>query len=928
MRKINIVHICLFLFATVTAFPGDTIFFNDFENDTAWIPRAGIVTKVVSNPDSGKVMRVTGKQETGWNYAYGKQFTLQAGQKYRFTSWISIDSVLPLFAPYFKVEYTKDGSGIGRVSSSKYVIINGGWQKLFLEFECIAEANGGLIAFEKGTNTPVYMDAIVDNVFLLEIDDFTPHPYHFDTIPAPLDSLSSQHPRLYLTAEKFADLNLKISSEPYTTLLSEMLSIADNGVNNGPPTYTTTGSNNEQLWQRPVGNMMPHLAMAYRLTDDQKYLTAAKQFMLVSAGYPTWGLEKIDGTDLAAGHQLYGMALAYDWLFHDLDSNTLDSVRGCLLSRGEFMFQKLVNKEIWWHDSYLQNHQWVNMAGLSAAGLALFGDSSDVDGWILLPLEKFKTTMAALGPDGASHEGIPYWSYGLENLLKFMDLARDLLEEDLYGGNKWFMNTHLFRLYGMLPQAYAKKSSSLMTFADGPRYDWYGPDYMLRRLAAEYKNGCAQWLGDKLDNEDYCGGSARFLNLIWVDPSVPPVPPDNLPILKHFNDMDIVYMRSGWHGRESLFAFKCGPHIGHHAIKNFTYDPGGGHVHPDAGAFQLFAHGDRLIVDDGYTLKTTAYQNTALINGVGQEGEGNAWFSGDLLCQQSRGARILRVDTTKKYDYIIGDVTPAYKKEAGLKEFLRHVLFIRPDCWVIADEFKTDTASLFESYLHADFPFEQVDTNTCKVEGDSGALFITSIEPYNGALQTWKQKIVGTGGEEMDSIPALKIYNKTKNSNTMFITMLEAYPANESPVVTCVVQENAGGKYISFQSPDTSYTFRLDPDRIDRAAPLFVDTTITPIKEKSLFNLNDNADIHAQIIGGKSVRFSVNLPEDGEFAITVCNAQGRRLFHYRKQHAAEGCHSVRWRAQSYNQPAMGCGVYFVRLKYYNSLLVKKLVVFR
>ena len=40
--------------------------------------------------------------------------------------------------------------------------------------------------------------------------------------------------------------------------------------------------------------------------------------------------------------------------------------------------------------------------------------------------------MAALGPDGASHEGVGYWEYGVEYLLKFMHLARQLLGVDLY----------------------------------------------------------------------------------------------------------------------------------------------------------------------------------------------------------------------------------------------------------------------------------------------------------------------------------------------------------------------------------------------------------------------------------------------------------------------------------------------------------------
>ena len=66
--------------------------------------------------------------------------------------------------------------------------------------------------------------------------------------------------------------------------------------------------------------------------------------------------------------------------------------------------------------------------------------------WIGLPLDKFQRTMAALGPDGASHEGMGYWEYGAEYMLKFMDLARARLDVDLYT-NQWWRNTARYAQY-------------------------------------------------------------------------------------------------------------------------------------------------------------------------------------------------------------------------------------------------------------------------------------------------------------------------------------------------------------------------------------------------------------------------------------------------------------------------------------------------
>jgi hypothetical protein len=82
--------------------------------------------------------------------------------------------------------------------------------------------------------------------------------------------------------------------------------------------------------------------------------------------------------------------------------------------------------------------------------------------------------------------------------------------------------------------------------------------------------------------------------------------------LRHFEDLGIVSARSDWSGDESLLVFKCGPFLGHKAVGEFSFDPGGGHVHPDANHFVLFGAGEWLIRDDGYHAKWTGQHNTLL----------------------------------------------------------------------------------------------------------------------------------------------------------------------------------------------------------------------------------------------------------------------------------------------------------------------------
>ena len=330
--------------------------------------------------------------------------------------------------------------------------------------------------------------------------------------------------------------------------------------------------------------------------------------------------------DLATGHQLFGLGLVYDWCYADLGEEARRTIRDTLVKRTSAMFEAAAAGKAWWGRSYLQNHLWVNISGMVVAGLALFDEAEGASGWIGLPLDKFQRTMAALGSDGASHEGVGYWEYGAEYMLKFMDLARSRLGVNLYT-NAWWGNTASYAQYLNLPRHAWRRNNCIVDIADCPRSHWYGPDYILRALAREFRDGHAQWLAQQADEAGVASAGAPWLNLLWFDPSLPVKAPSSLPTLRHFDDMDLVSARTDWSGEESLVVFRCGPCLGHKAVEEFAYDPGSGHVHPDANHFVLFGAGEWLIRDDGYRAKWTGQHNTLLVDGRGQMGEGKQWLT-------------------------------------------------------------------------------------------------------------------------------------------------------------------------------------------------------------------------------------------------------------------------------------------------------------
>jgi hypothetical protein len=489
-----------------------------------WQPRADSITiERLANeaqPDGGASLHVWGKIDSGWNYIASDRSPVTPGTLYRLSARLRVDHLGPgTPSPYLKCEFVPDRSGrpLVQVYTEPY---DGSrprrWQELTGEFRVPDGARSCWLALEKGTSAPTEIDARLGAVRLELIPHLTAlERYRLKPLPASLKAVRGIHPRLYLNDRRIGEMRAAIKGS-HASIWSKVRTQADRAVRHGPPFYVKNDGHigDEQLWQREVGNTLPLLALAYTLSGEKTYLDAAQRWSLASCGYPTWGLGRIDGMDLATGHQLYGLALVYDWCYHDLDDAARGTIRRTLVERASAMYQAAATGAVWWRRSYLQNHLWVDTTGLAAAGFALFDEVDEASGWIGLPIEVFRRSMAALGPDGASHEGVGYWKYGVEYLLKFMELSVTLLGTDL-SQNDWWRNTARYTLYLTLPRAAWTRSRCVVDLADCPRGHWYGPDSLLRRLAHLTRDGHPQWLAAETDAAGVASPEAAWLNLLW-----------------------------------------------------------------------------------------------------------------------------------------------------------------------------------------------------------------------------------------------------------------------------------------------------------------------------------------------------------------------------------------------------------------------------
>jgi len=447
---------------------------------------------------------------------------------------------------------------------------------------------------------------------------------------------------------------------------------------------------------RYQGDLIPDLSFAWLMTGDRDTLNLARKQLLKLTDKSQWASDE-SLAYLVPSHFLFGIAIGYDWLYPELTEAERHRVEAFLGEQAEELSRSATNGRIWWRNQYFQNHSYSNTCGLAFAAAAL----SDVDPraktWRAYSDTFFARVFSLMPTDGGSLEGYAYAGYGGEYLIKYALLAREVLGKD-YTQTPWMKHFASYLVQGLLPARNADEWA--MTYGDAPRRGWTSTAQHLFVLARLNRDPAAQWMAKTtLALEPKGLGSHGWMMMIYYDPTVPTADPASLPTFQAFREIGQTMMRSSWTDPEAmLVGFKCGPFMGMTVSPKAVFDYGTGHAATDAGSFQIFADREFWAIHPLYPgYKLTVDYNTVLFKGVGQMGE-QPGFGGAEALHFRQYPHLINTESTPQFDYVAGDVTRAYHPALGVERFVRHLLFVKPDVLLVADEVAVKPQGIVYNY--------------------------------------------------------------------------------------------------------------------------------------------------------------------------------------------------------------------------------------
>ncbi len=443
------------------------------------------------------------------------------------------------------------------------------------------------------------------------------------------------------------------------------------------------------------------------------------------------------------------MALGYDWLYDDLTPAQREKYGRRALECTKRVYS------VWQHPP-TNNHVYLKQGKVHYAGIALYGDGIDDAAAEQMVLDGLEQQLLLFIPchnvlnagDGGWQESMSYHSMFTYAFAHSLELWQSASGEDIWGDFYGLDGDAEYCLYLRRPFDDGK-----INVADGHgnAVDRY-ISYYLPLLSRRRQDGVARYWSDWIKERSFTDeGALRSPHMwwpyvLWYDPTVPTVTPEELPLARIFRGLGYVVSLSGWQEDAVFSTFICQPWWC------------SGHQHLDANSFIIHRYAP-LAIDSGvkgynvtrgnYYARTIAH-NTVTVHDPQENFTGGTWahsvdtqVANDGGHEYNAGAsmpehfveggtqhrgRVLAFLQKPEYTYVVGDAT-RYFKDYKVKEHQRAFLHVQPDLFIVFDRVESTDPTFKKRWLLHTPTGPEVTGATLSVTNGDGRLWCRTLLP-------------------------------------------------------------------------------------------------------------------------------------------------------------------------------------------------------
>jgi len=449
------------------------------------------------------------------------------------------------------------------------------------------------------------------------------------------------------------------------------------------------------------------------------------------------------------------LSMVYDWCYDDLTP-----AQRLRYGRRAIQCAKKVYS-IWEHPP-TNNHVYLKQGEVLYPGIAFYGDGIDdaaaeqmvLDGLELLLTQFIPCHNILNAGDGGWQESMSYHSMFTYAFAHSLELWQRASGEDIW---KDFYGLDGDAEYCMYLRRPFDDRKVEVADGRGSAVDTY-ISYYLPLLIRRRHDGVARywtdWIKERCRQTDEAGNTTLrsphkwWPYVLWYDPEVPVVKPEQLPLARIFRGIGYVVSRSGW-DKDAVFSmFICAPWWV------------GGHQHLDANSFIIHRYAP-LAIDSGvrgynvtrgnYYARTIAH-NTVTVYDPAEKFTGGTWgHSPDVPVANDGGhdyvgganspeeftengpyhkGRILAFIHKPAYTYVVGDAT-RYFKPYKVTEHQRAFLHIQPDLFVVFDRVEASDPTFKKRWLLHTAAKPLISGPTLRMANGAGRLWCQTLLPVN-----------------------------------------------------------------------------------------------------------------------------------------------------------------------------------------------------